>query len=103
MLIRNITYQERPAPFEIRKHGRMATVVFPMDVVEAEGPEGEAEYLARRVYVLETGWTQGLEERIQGDFSKWLANAKKPEDPKTTLDDLVEAINTLTDIVMGGM
>lgn len=102
MLIRNVFYQERPDQFELRRHGMMATVVFPTDVAETETEEGTA-YVAGKVYVLETGWTQGLEERIQGNFSKWLANAKKPEEQKTTLDDLVEAINTLTDIVMGGM
>lgn len=102
MLIRNVCYQEMPERFEVRRHGgKMATVLFPTEIIETEDPEGNTQYLAKKVYVLETGWTQGIEERISGRFDAWLAKAKEPQEAATTLDDLVEAINTLTDIVMG--
>jgi hypothetical protein len=102
MLMKNVYYQEPPAPFEIRQHGKNATILFPTAVETVEGEE-ETQYFAKRVYVLETGYTPNLEERINNNFDLWLARAKVPEEVPTTLDDVVEAINALTDIVMGGM
>ncbi len=155
MLIEKMHYDAPPEPFEIRRNGSKAVVLFPTEVEEItvtyteyhapdpdpvpsgddEAQEGEGyeeyeeyeatgddeevapepepinfepvevtktEYLAHKVYVIETTYTPNLADRIKVDFDEWLALAKIPEPAKTTIPDLEEAINALTEIVLGG-
>lgn len=97
MLIKNVYYQEQPEPFEIRRYGKnMATVVFPTEVSETE----EGDYLATKVYALDVNYTTNLRERIENNFEAWLSRAKKPEIKEATLEDVIEAVNALTDIIL---
>lgn len=101
----NIHYSERPGKFEIRTSGSKAVVVFPVNVSEVtiEDEDGErVEYIAEKVYEYETTNTPNLADRVNRNYAKWLAVAAVPDSPKTTIADLEEAINTLTDIILGG-
>ncbi len=104
MLIKNVYYSQQPPQFEIRRSDRKAVVLFPTDVTRVPANEEDEEpgYLAENVYYLVTGWTENLESRILSDPSKWLKVAKIPTPVQTTIPDLEEAINTLTEIVLGG-
>lgn len=106
MVQTNVHYNEQPDNFEIRRAGSKAIIVFPTGVtsetVEDEGGEVRTEYVASKVYLYETTYTPNLANRVAANFDRWLALAKVPETPKATIADLEEAINTLTDIILGG-
>ena len=101
MLTRNVFYSERPETFSILHYGTKAVVSFSLNVSEVETEEG-TQYLAEEVYSLETIYTPNLAERIEENLEAWLNKAKEPEKETVTLSDIMEAINTLTDIVIGG-
>lgn len=96
MLIKNVYYQEEPEPFEIRKHGKMATIVFPTEVEQTDA----GDYLAKKVYALDVCYTFNLQDRIESNFERWLERAKEPDAKEATLSDVIEAVNTLADIVL---
>ena len=122
MLIKNVTYSEQPPSFEIRRAGSKAVIVFPCDVEEIQVEETEPEteesssglpelgggtktvtqYVAHNVYQLETNWTQNLEQRVSANLEAWKARAMIPEEKEATLSDVIEAVNTLTEIILGG-
>lgn len=122
MLIKNVTYNEYPPAFEVRRSGAKAVVVFPTDIEEIQieeqvepsenvssllpeigsGTSTTTQYLAHKVYQLETNWTPNIEQRIEANFAGWLAKAKIPAVQEATLSDVVEAVNALTELVLGG-
>lgn len=122
MLIKNVTYNEQPPLFEVRRSGGKAVVVFPTNVEEIQvdvqeeqpdnggsglpeigsGASTVTQYLAHNVYQLETNWTPNIEQRIQDNFEGWLAKAKIPESKEATLSDVIEAVNALTEVILGG-
>ena len=101
MLTKNVHYSERPNRFEIQSNGQKACVEFPLNITEVETEEG-TEFVAATVYSLETSYTPNLAERIEADFDSWLKKAKEPEMPQTTLEDVVEAVNMLQELIIGG-
>lgn len=102
MLTRNVYYAERPESFSILHYGTKAVVSFPLNVSEIETEEG-TQFLAEEVYTLETAYTPNLAERIEGNLEAWLERAKEVEPRQPiTLDDVVEALNSLTEFVIGG-
>ena len=101
MLTRNVYYSERPKQFLITSMGTKAVVEFPLDVTEIEAEE-TVQYLADKVYSLTTKNTADLEARIQANYDEWLEKAKEPEPQNVTLADVVEAVNVLTDLILGG-
>lgn len=85
----------------ISHSGHKAVVEFPQNVTEIETEEG-VQYLAEKVYSLVTEYTPDLESRISSDLEGWLNKAKEPEYKETSLADVIEAVNVLTDIIIGG-
>lgn len=85
----------------IHSIGKKAVVEFPVNVSEVEKEEG-VEYVAETVYSLETTYTSDLADRIEASFDAWLDRAKVVEPQETTLADVIDAVNALTDIVLGG-
>ena len=59
-------------------------------------------YLAETVYSIATMLTLDLEDRINADFEAWLEKAKEPDAEKVELADVVDALNVLAEIVIGG-
>lgn len=126
MHIKDVTYNAQPDPFEIRRAGSKAVIVFPTNVEEVEvseepivqdggngsglpeigGGSSEAttttQYIAHDVYQLETNWTPNLEQRVTNNFQAWLNKAKIPESKEATLADVIEAVNALTEVILGG-
>ena len=101
MLTRNVYYSEQPNNVIVTVNGDKAVVEFPLNVSEVEVEEGSM-WLAESVYSVETMNTPNLAERVEANFDKWLDLAKQPKPQTTNLEDVVEAINALTEIVLGG-
>lgn len=103
MLIRNVHYAEKPKKVVITTCGSVSVVEFPLDVQEViiEGEEDRVEYVADSVYSLTTMNTANLRERIEGNYEEWLEKAKEVVTPKTSLEDVMEAVNALAEIVIG--
>lgn len=103
MQTRNVCYGELPNNVMVYTHGGEAVVEFPVNVTEVPTEDG-SQWVAETVYYVRTRNTPGLEGRINANYAAWLEAAKKAIDPQTpTMADLVEAVNTLTDLLIGGM
>lgn len=102
MIYKNVHYQSRPDKVEITVKGRKAVVEIPVNVTESATEDGR-EFIAEKVYVVITKPTKNLKKRVESDLYAWInaATIQEPE-PETTIADVVEAINALTDIVLGG-
>lgn len=100
MLIRNVYYAEQPDEVIVTERGGKAIIEFPTDVSEIETEDG-TQYKADVVYYIETAATPNLKGRVEAEFDAWLDLAKIPAVQPTTLDDVVEALNALTEIVIG--
>ena len=103
MLTRNVHYAEQPDTVIVNRteKSEYAVVEFPLDVEEVEREEG-TEYVAAEVYSLRTMNKPGLKDRVLDNYEEWLEKAKQPEPQTTDLADVVEAINVLTDLILGG-
>ena len=101
MLTKNVYYAVKPERFLITSTGNKAVVEFPLNVTEVEVEEG-VQYLAESVYSLVTVNTANLADRIAQNYEAWLEKAKEPVSQEVTLEDVMEAVNVLTDIVLGG-
>lgn len=102
MQTRNVHYAERPGEFVVRASGGRAVIEFPVNVTEVEREDG-TEYVADIVYSCETRYTDDLEARVAENIAAWMEAARTPVPQSTTLADVVEALNALTDLVVGGM
>lgn len=102
MMTRNVYYAERPDRVIVTANGSKAVVELPVDVTEVETEDG-VQYLADTVYCISTKNTPNLKERVEANYDAWVEIASVVEPQKATLDDAIEAINTLTDLVIGGM
>ena len=105
MLTRNVHYSEQPDSVMITSNGSISVIEFPINVTAYQKEDGEEtiwEWVAEKVYSVETVTTNNLKERVESRYSDWLELAKKAEPTETTISDLVEAINALTDMVIGG-
>lgn len=101
MITYDVFYDKRPEEIEIRANGESAVIEFPVNVKEVETEDGK-QYCAERVYSVKARYTENLLERVRANKEAWLAKAMKIEVPKATVEDLVEAIDILTGIVLGG-
>lgn len=101
MQTKNVIYPRRPNRFEIQSNGEKACVEFPLNVTEVETEDG-TQYVAEVVYSVVTVATSDLEERVSSNFDAWLRKAKEPEMPQATLADVVEAVNMLQELIIGG-
>lgn len=97
MMIENVYYPTRPDRVIVKVKNKRAIIEFPTGVSETE--EG---WKAEVVYSVETMNTPNFEKRVSENYDTWLALAKKPDPQTTELSDVVEAINALTEIVLGG-
>lgn len=101
MQTKNVYYSEQPNRVIVNTNGTRAMVELPVNVTEIETEEG-TNWLAETVYSFETMNTPNLMERVEADYDEWLELAKKPEPQVAGLNDVVEALNALTEIVLGG-
>lgn len=102
MLTKNVYFAERPDSVIIRTHDTKAIVEIPKGITKVETEDG-TQYMAKELYSIETRNAPGLKERVEKNKNLWIEAAKKSEPAKASLEDVIEAINTLTDIVIGGM
>lgn len=101
MQTKSVYYSEQPDRVIVNAKGSKAIVEIPVNVTEIETEDGK-NWLAEVVYSFETMNTPNLKERIENAFDKWLEVAKKPAPQTTELTDVVEALNALTEIILGG-
>lgn len=101
MMTKNVYYTRRPDEFIVTTNGTNAVIEFPQNVVEVETDE-QTYYLAEKVYSVATKATPNLEERVRQNFEAWFEKAKQPEMERAELYDVIEALNALTEIVIGG-
>ena len=101
MQTRNVYFSEQPNRVIVNAKGSKAIVEIPVNVTEVQTEEG-AIWLAEIVYSFETMNTPNLIERVEANYDQWLEIAKKPEAQATNIEDIVEAINALTEIIIGG-
>lgn len=103
MQTKNVFYGERPDRVIVRSKGGEAIVELPVNVSEVEREDG-TEWKAETVYSIRTMDRPNLKERVEANYEAWLDAAKKVAEPQaTSLGDVVEAINALTDLILGGM
>lgn len=101
MQTNDVYYADKPNRVMVTTNGNNALVGFPINVSEVETEDG-VQFLAEKVYSIKTQNTDNLLERVEANYESWLDVAKIVKEPTTTMDDLVEAINALTDMVIGG-
>ena len=101
MLTRNVYYSEQPDRVIVYTSGDKAIIEFPINVSEVEVEES-TNWLAEEVYSIKTTNTANLAERVEANYDAWLDLAKQPEPQSPQLGDVVEALNALTEIVLGG-
>lgn len=105
MVLKNVIYGNRPDNVIVTVRGRNALVEIPTDVTEhTDERDGEtaAEYIAGTVYAVQTLATANLKARVEDNINEWITLAKQTAPVEATIPDLVEAINVLTEIVLGG-
>ena len=101
MLTRNVYYGEQPDSVIVTERGGKAVIEFPTNVSEIEKEDG-TQYNAETVYYVVTSATPNLKARVEAEFEAWLELAKEAVSQPATLDDVVEALNALTEYVIGG-
>lgn len=101
MQTKNVYYAKRPDRVMVTTCGDNALVEFPAGVAEVQTDDG-VQYLATKVYSIKTRATTNLKERVERNYDAWLGMAQTEEVPQTTISDLVEAVNALTDMIIGG-
>lgn len=101
MQTKNVYYADKPAKVIITENNGSAVVELPVNVSEVDTEEGK-QYLAETVYYVRTKATKNLKSRVTKNYNAWLEVASIIEPQKATLDDAIDAINALTDIVIGG-
>lgn len=105
MIVKNVCYAQMPDEVIVKIHGDRAYVEMPVNVTESTYErDGETviDYVAETVYFVTTKPTKNLAERVLADKEAWIEIAKQTAPIETTVADLVEAINALTEIVLGG-
>lgn len=101
MQTKNVHFSERPESVIVTTVGRKATIDFPVGITEVEKEDG-MEYVAETVYTMSTIATPRLKERIDANYEEWLNIAKQPVKQAPEMYDIIEAINALTDLIIGG-
>lgn len=102
MLTKNVQFAERPEDVMVHRIGTSYTcrVDFPVNIRETE-VDDDVQYIAD-VYSTEVGYTEGLKERIEQNIEPWMELAKVAPAPQPTIQDAIDAINELTEIILGG-
>ena len=100
MQIRNVYYAEPPENVIVNERGGKAVVEMPVNVIEIE-EEDRHEWFAETVYYIETTATPNLKERVEAEYEDWLEVAKIPAPQPASISDVVDALNALTEIVIG--
>lgn len=101
MQTNNVYYSQQPDNVIVTSRGNRAVIEFPLNVTKVEAEDGE-QWKAETVYSFETAARSGLKEKIEANYDAWLKRAKEVEPQAATLSDVVDAINALTDLILGG-
>ena len=100
MQTKNVYYAEQPDRVIVSERGGRAVVEMPVNVIEIDGDDRH-EWLAETVYYIETTTTPNLKERVEDKYEEWLEVAKIPTLQPASIADVVDALNALTEIVIG--
>lgn len=101
MQIKNVYYNGLPDKVVITTRGKKAIIEFPINPQKTDNLETD-EYYCETVYLVETGNTPNLKERVLTDYDTWLNIASQPTPQTATVEDVIEAINVLTELIIGG-
>lgn len=102
MIQKNVYYQSPPDKVVISEKGNNAVVEIPVNVVKVEKEDGDV-WLAETVYYAITKNAKNLRDRVLRDFDAWLEIASAPEpEPQATVQDLVDYVDALTEMILGG-
>lgn len=102
MLTKNVIYGSEPAAVNVLRIAKTSRAVVALPVnVRSEGSGNEIVWIADE-YRIEREWAPDLAERVTANYDEWLATAKAESVPETTLADVVQAVNDLADLVLGG-
>ena len=102
MQTNDVYYSQRPGKFAVSRNDGKALIEFPVNVSEVETEDG-TQWKAETVYSVETMDHAGLEERVEANYDAWLDRAKEVEPQTASLTDVVDALNALTDLILGGV
>lgn len=102
MMTENVFYAVRPERVIVTRRGEKAVIEFPVNVTEVETEEG-THWLAATVYSLDTRNRDDIEHVVAENYDAWLEKAKEVEPQTTSLGDVIDALNALTDLILGGM
>ena len=103
MLTRNVYFTERPENVIVTRFGNTycCRIDLPVNIEEVETGEGETQWKAD-VYSVEAGYTVDIKERVEENYDAWMEVAQAVIAPEPTIQDVVEAMNELTDLILGG-
>lgn len=104
MLTRNVYYSQRPDRVivnRIGENGNTCRVDLPVNIEEVEAQEGETQFKAD-VYSITAGYTANIAQRVEANYEAWLTVAKEVPQPEPTIQDVIDAVNELTDLILGG-
>lgn len=102
MLTKNVIYAERPDTVivtPIAKTGR-CYVEFPVNIRE-EPVEDGTQYICN-LYTISRVLRPGLKEEVEANYEEWLEKAIIESEPELTVQDVMDAVNELAEIVLGG-
>lgn len=102
MQTNDVYYAQRPDRVMVSRNGGRAMIEFPVNVTEVETEDG-TQWKAETVYSVETMDRDGLAERVEANYDAWLGRAKEVKPQTASLTDVVDALNALTDLILGGM
>ena len=102
MQTNNVYYAEQPQRVVVTSRGDKAVVEFPIGVSKEATEEGE-QWKADKVFSLETRNRDHLAEVVESNYDAWLEKAQQIEPQTASLSDVVDALNALTDLILGGM
>lgn len=102
MLLKDVWFSHRPEKIIINKINStyQAKVDLPVNIKKHTDAEGD--YYTADVYTLIVGYSNTLKEQVEKDYDKWVAMAATSLPVEPTLQDAIDAINALTEIVLGG-
>lgn len=101
MQTKNVYYAQPPEKVIVTANGNKAMVEIPVNISRIENEE-QVLFMAETVYSVATANTSNLKERVMNNIDAWIEIAKKTEPQEVSMSDVVDAINALTDIVLGG-
>lgn len=104
-MTRNVYYGNKPEKAYVLKVANTNTcyVELPVNVEEIPGDGERDTQWKSDVYSIRTLYKESLLEEVLSNYDAWLERAKEESIPEVTIDDVMETVNLLTSIVLGGV